>query len=104
MPGIHKVELVGQEVVAAELGVTSQAISNWYARELDGMPVPVLIEFQPGKTPRKAWRRAQLGVWKKWHAKHIEEQGVHIPAKQRNKPAPKRVTRSATAQRKKASS
>ncbi len=79
MPGIHKVELVGQEVVAAELGVTSQAISNWYARELDGMPVPVLIEFQPGKTPRKAWRRAQLAVWKKWHEKHLAEQGDHIP-------------------------
>lgn len=79
MPNVHKILLVGQEVVAAELGVTSQAISNWYARELDGLPVPTLIEFQTGKTPRKAWRRAQIDVWKKWHDKHLAEQGDHIP-------------------------
>lgn len=92
MPGVHKVELIGQEVVAEDLGVTSQAISNWYAREAEdaaagkpgwGMPVPVLIEFKLGKVPRKAWRQAQRSVWKKWHAKHIAEQGVHIPKKQR---------------------
>lgn len=83
MPGVHKVELIGQEVVAAELGVTSQAISNWYARELRGMPVAIEVEYKPGKRPMRVWRRAQLGVWRKWHAKHIAEQGSHIPKRNR---------------------
>lgn len=83
MPGVHSIKLVGQEVVSAYLGVTSQAISNWHARELPGMPVATLIEFTPGKTPRKVWRRAQLPVWGKWYIKHLQEQGDHIPPKQR---------------------
>lgn len=85
MPGVHKVDLIGQEVVAEELGVTSQAISNWYSRELEGLPVPTLIQYKPGKKPLKVWRRAQLGVWRKWHTGHIIEQGQHIP--QRNRKA-----------------
>jgi hypothetical protein len=84
MPGVHKVDLIGQEVVAEELGVTSQAISNWYARELEGLPVPTLIQYKKGKTPLKVWRRAQLSVWVKWHASHLAEQGQHIPRKQRS--------------------
>jgi hypothetical protein len=79
MPGVHKVELIGQEVVAEYLEVTSQAISNWHARELPGMPVATLIEFKPGKPPRKVWRRAQLPVWGKWYDRHLQEQGDHIP-------------------------
>ena len=51
MPNTHAVELIGQEVVAEHLGVTSQAISNWYARGLEGMPKPTLIEYKPGKPP-----------------------------------------------------
>lgn len=83
MPGIHKVDLIGQEVVAEELGVTSQAISNWYARELEGLPTPTLIQYKIGKKPLKVWRRAQLGVWRKWHVVHLTEQAQHIPQKQR---------------------
>lgn len=88
MPGVHKVELVGQEVVAAHLGVTSQAISNWYKREaqdtaLDkpawGMPAPQLIEFSPGKKPQRCWRRAQLAVWAKWYEKRLAVNGKHVP-------------------------
>lgn len=78
-------ELIGQEVVAAELGVTSQAISNWYSRELEGLPEPTLVQFKPGKKPGKVWRRQQLGPWRKWHAQHVAEQGIHIPRKQREK-------------------
>jgi hypothetical protein len=93
MPNTHKVELIGQEVVAYELGVTSQAISNWYARaeiapddsHLRKMPKAIEVEYRPGKKPSKVWRRSQLPVWVKWHAKHIQEQGQHIPAKQRVK-------------------
>jgi hypothetical protein len=83
-------ELIGQEVVAAELGVTSQAISNWYARELEGLPEPTLVQFKPGKKPGKVWRRQQLSTWKKWHSRHIAEQGLHIPMKQRDK-SPRRA-------------
>lgn len=90
MPGVHKVDLIGQEVVAEELGVTSQAISNWYKREARSManggpswkmPVPTLVQFKPGKTPQKVWRREQLKVWAKWHAGHLADQGRHIPAR-----------------------
>lgn len=93
MPGVHKVELVGQEVVADYLGVTTSAISNWFARaelapegsHLKNLPVPTLIEFKPGKKPQKAWRRAQLPVWGKWHARHLADEGRYIP--QRNRKA-----------------
>jgi hypothetical protein len=90
MPNVHKVDLVGQEVVALELGVTSQAISNWYKREATsgeswGMPVPTLIQYRPGKTPLKCWRRAQLATWVKWHNAHLAEASLHIPAKLRKR-------------------
>jgi hypothetical protein len=75
------VVLIGQEVVAEELGVTSQAISNWYKRELEGLPAPVLIQYQPGKKPLKVWRMSQLGTWRKWHKTHLADQGQHIPAR-----------------------
>lgn len=84
------VVLIGQEVVAAELHVTSQAISNWYKREALataadgpgwGMPAPVLIQFTPGKKPQKVWKKAQLPAWVKWHAAHLAEHGQHIPAR-----------------------
>ena len=81
MPGVHRVDLIGQEVVAWELGVTSQAISNWYARDLPGLPVATLVQYNPGKPARKVWRRAQLGVWRKWHAVHLEQAGVFIPGR-----------------------
>ena len=88
MPGVHRIDLVGQEVIACDLGVTSQCISNWYKRQDEsgvdwGMPKPTLIQFRPGKVPQKAWREAQRPLWKKWHAKHLEEQGDHIPARNR---------------------
>lgn len=85
MPNVHKVDLIGQEVIAEELGVTSQAISNWYARELAGLPTPTLIQYKPGKTPLKAWRRAQISVWKKWHAAHLAARGQNIPVRNRKK-------------------
>ena len=92
MPNVHRQPLIGQEVVAHALDITSQAISNWYKREAEDMavgkpswkmPVPTLIEFTEGKPPRKAWRRAQIPVWQKWFAKHMLEQGDHVPLKQR---------------------
>lgn len=79
------VVLIGQEVVAEELGVTSQAISNWYARELEGLPVPTLIQYKPGKKPLKVWRKQDLPAWRKWHVLHLADQGQHIPAKNRFK-------------------
>ena len=69
MPGVHKVDLVSQDVVAAHLGVSTQAISNWYARGLEGMPVASLVQHKAGREPLKVWRRAQLEVWSKWFAK-----------------------------------
>lgn len=90
MPNTHKVDLIGQEVVAAHLGVTSQAISNWYKREAEAvendgapwrMPVPTLVQYRPGKKPTKVWRRAQLSVWKKWHDAHMAERGKNIPVR-----------------------
>jgi len=77
------VVLIGQEVVADELGVTSQAISNWYSRGLEGLPEPVLIQYRPGKKPAKVWKKAQLSSWRKWHVVHLASQGQHIPRKQR---------------------
>lgn len=71
MPHLHKVDLIAQEVVAAELGVTSSAVTNWYDRQLPGLPKPVLIEGLPGKPVRKAWRRHQLVTWRTWHLKHL---------------------------------
>ena len=75
MPGIHKVELVGQEVVADHLGVGTSAISNWYARNLHGMPVAIEVQFCPGKKPVRVWRRAQLAVWEKWYERHQANRG-----------------------------
>jgi hypothetical protein len=88
VPGVHKVMLIGQEVIASHLGVTSQCISNWYKRETEdiqmdrpawGMPVHIEVEYRPGKAPGKVWRKAQLTVWAKWYARHLAEQGDHIP-------------------------
>ena len=81
MPNTHAVELVGQEVVADTLGVTTQCVSMWYKREAAdvaagkpawGMPKPTLIEYKPGKPPAKVWRRQQLPVWEKWLARRAE--------------------------------
>lgn len=91
MPGIHRVDLIGQEVVAEELGVTSQAISNWFARaeesppdsHLRKLPVPTYIQYRKGKKPMKAWRQAQLKVWVKWHNLHLEQRYQNIPEKQK---------------------
>jgi hypothetical protein len=89
MPGNNvigkDVVLIGQEVVAEALGVTSQAISNWYARELEGLPEPTLIQYKPGKKPLKVWKRTQLGPWRKWHVNHVIEQAQHIPQKQQHR-------------------
>jgi hypothetical protein len=86
-----KPELIGQEVIAHELGVTSQAVSNWYKRaitapedsHLKKMPPPTFVEYTPGKTPMKVWRRAQLPAWQKWYDKHLASSGKHVPIKQR---------------------
>jgi hypothetical protein len=91
MPGNYvigkDVVLIGQEVVAEELGVTSQAISNWFSpeRNLQGMPEPVLVQYKPGKKPLKVWRKSQLPAWRKWHTVHLVEQGQHIPKKQQTR-------------------
>jgi hypothetical protein len=85
IPNTHRVELVSQKRVAAELGVTSQAISNWYDRELPGLPKAILVDHGPGSRPTRVYRNAQLAVWKKWHAKHVEARRDNIPRK--NRPA-----------------
>ena len=85
------VVLIGQKVVADELGVTSQAISNWYSRagksppgsHLRNMPAPTLVRFRPGDTPQRTWKQSQLPAWRKWHARHLLEHGSHIPARNR---------------------
>lgn len=75
MPNVHKARLVSQEVVADYLGVTPQAMSNWYARNLHGMPVATEVERLPGKPPQKVWREAQLPVWQKWYEAHTANRG-----------------------------
>ena len=78
-------DLVGQDYVAYELGVTSQAMSNWYqtGREKPGMPEPILISLSPGKRPVKAWHRAQIADWKTWYRDHVEGTSKFVP--ERNK-------------------
>jgi hypothetical protein len=78
MPNVHKVVAVSQEVVAAELGVSTQAIANWYARGLQGLPAYIEVEGLPGSKSRRVWRKQQLAVWRNWHARHLALTGKHI--------------------------
>jgi hypothetical protein len=77
------VVLIGQEVVAEYLDVTSQAISNWYNRGLEGMPPYIPIHYTGEKTPAKVWRKAQLPAWGRWHEKHKAETGQHTTDRNR---------------------
>ena len=53
-----------------------------YAR-MEGLPVPTLVQYSPGKKPLKVWREAQRSLWRKWHAKHLAKSGQHIPPRNR---------------------
>ena len=69
------VVLIGQDFLAGHLGVTSQCVSNWYARELEGLPTPLWVHYKPGKNPTKIWTAAQLSTWERWHERHKAETG-----------------------------
>lgn len=61
------IDLIGQDVVARFLGVTSQAISNWFRHELYGLPNPLLVEHGPDAKAGKVWQRFQLAQWGIWY-------------------------------------
>lgn len=73
------VVLIGQEVVAEYLGITSQAISNWHKRKLGGMPPYIPVHYTKGKAPAKVWKKSQLPAWGRWHENHKAETGQHTP-------------------------
>ena len=77
------VVLIGQDFLADYLGVTSQAISNWYSRDLSGMPAAMYVHYRPGKTPTRIWRTAQLPAWDRWMDKHKAQSGHHTPVRSR---------------------
>lgn len=86
------VVLISQEVVASELGVSSSAISNWYAREARGdeswgMPEPVLLQMRPGYRPHKIWRKSQLRLWHKWYQEYVRKNTKFTPLRNRKEAA-----------------
>jgi hypothetical protein len=70
------VVLVGQDVIAAFLGVSNQCITGWYERNLPGLPKP--IEVHHCKHVSRLWREAQKPAWEKWHAAHMARNGGRV--------------------------
>jgi hypothetical protein len=56
---------IGSDVVASHLKVTRAAVSNWYKRQLPGLPAPTEVKHNTGR-PTRIWRQSQLAEWDEW--------------------------------------